>query len=106
MRSPARDPFGSSARKGPEIMTRRQMVVLMFRGSRGTQTRTLRVSVNPQSIQRGQETYGVPRIGRASNSDSAQKKGVLTMGQGSETGEPTLIDSIDENEAAPIAEQV
>ena len=79
----------------------------MFRGSRGTQTTSLRVSVNPQSIQRGgEETYRVPRIGRASNSDSTQQKGVFTMGQGIGTGEPTLIDSIYDDEAAPTAEQV
>ena len=79
----------------------------MFRGSRGTQTTSLRVSVNPQSIQRGgEETYGVPRIGRASNSDGTQQKGVLTMGQGIGTGEPTLIDSIYDDEAAPTAEEV
>ncbi len=79
----------------------------MFRGSRGSQTTSLRVSVNPQSIQRGgEETYGVPRIGRASNSDGTQQKGVFTMGQGIGTGEPTLIDSIYDDEAAPTAEQV
>jgi hypothetical protein len=54
---------------------------LMFRGSRGTQTTSLRVSAHPQSIQRGcEETYGVPRIGRPLNSDGTQQKGVLTMG--------------------------
>src|ERR1700754_1647810 len=106
MRSPARDPFGSSARKGPKIMTRRHAVALMLRGSRGTQTTSLRVSVNPQSIQRdGEETYGVPRIDRASNSDSTQQEGVFTMGQGIGTGEPTLIASIYGDEAAPTAEQ-
>jgi hypothetical protein len=43
----------------------------MIRGSRGTQTTSLRVSVNPQSIQRGgEQTYGVPRIARASKSGS------------------------------------
>src|SRR4029077_2403331 len=101
MRSPARDPFGSSARKGPEIMTRRQVVALMFRGSRGSQTTSLCVPGNHQSIQRGgEETYRVPRIGRASNSDGIQQKGVFTMGQGIGTGEPTLIDSIYDDEAA------
>ena len=79
----------------------------MFRGSHGSQTTSLRVSVNPPSIQRGgEETYGVPRIGCASNSDSTQQKGVLTMGQGIGTGEPMLIDSIYYDEAAPTAEQV
>ena len=79
----------------------------MFRGSRVTQTTSLRVSVNPQSIQRGgEETYGVPRIGRASNSDGTQQKGVFTMGQGIGTGEPTLIDCIYDDEAAPTGEQV
>ena len=53
----------------------------MFRGSRGTQTTSLRVSVNPQSIQRGgEETYRVPRIGRASNSDA--KKAVNEFNNG------------------------
>jgi len=79
----------------------------MFRGSRGSQTTPLRVSVNSQSIQRGsEETYGVPRIGRASNTDGTPQKGVFTMGQGIGTGEPTLIDSIYDDEAAPTAEQV
>src|SRR6478672_4149360 len=107
MRSPARDPFGSSARKGPQIMIRRQVLALMFRNSRGAQTTSLRASVNAHSIWcGGEETYGVARIGRASNSDSTQQKGVFTMGQGIGTGEPTLIDSIYDNEAAPTAEQV
>ena len=45
----------------------------MFRGSRGTQNTSLRVSVNPQSIQRGGEvTYRVPRIDRVSNSDEGR----------------------------------
>ena len=53
----------------------------MFRGSRGTQTTSLRVSVNPQSIQRGgEETYRVPRIDRASNSDG--KKAVNGFNNG------------------------
>ena len=88
-------------------MIRRQMLLaLMFRNSRGAQTTSLRASVRTDSIRcGGEETYGVPRIGRASNSDSTQQKGVFTMGQGIGTGESTLIDSI-YDEAAPTAEQV
>ena len=51
LRSPARDPFGSSARKGPEFMTRRQVVALMFRGSRGSRdhitSRVCHPSIHP-----------------------------------------------------------
>ena len=79
----------------------------MFRGSRGSQTTSLRASAIRQSIQRGgEETYGGPRISRASDSEGTQQKGVFTMGQGIGTGEPTLIDSIYDDEAAPTAEQV